>query len=814
LPEIGAGAALRGGGRLAADAAGLGQAARPLAQIGSSAVKAAAENAMMNGTDQVARMFAGDPNQSVESALTEVGLSGLLGGVAGGAIGSVSPLWKATAGPKVTQFLDLIQNKANGVDGIVPNELQSAFQRSGIEVPGEIKALFSDSPIAKEIGQNLMEAGTTSGTRARVSFDQFKENLSDSIINAFGKTPDHVEALENLSPFERGKAIQGRLKEELNNLIKPVQEEYSKFEKTFGKVDISPEIKSSIADKIGQTALEEGWDKAASDANLKLKDKVIEALNKQENANDLKKFLTNLREDNPFGSDTYRAAKLMSEHIKDGQEQALRNAVVKSFKESGMMAQPGSNINAEQLGENLIDKYDATRARYKDLRGHIDDLNERLHVGKYYGPDSFVKAMEEMDPETFARRLGDKNDAGLINLLNQKTPETANMVRDLHVDNLLKTAAGKARGEEGLNAKALVKAYKSLTPEMKDFVSQGMNKQKIDALSDIIEKIPDRKNPSGTAGTLDNLWKSAPNGALALVSALSGHGPMVSLISSTLGNTVLREGTDAIKLGLLKFLGSGQHISAEGFKGMVNVISNIAKGESRTVNAVKNIFKAGEAVIPQKLVPDEKKREMLKKRIDDLSQNQEKMGNIGGEASYYIPDHTQHMNFVAGTAIQYLQTLKPNTTPAGPLDSKPIPNSTQIAAYNKALDIAEQPLMVLNSVKNGTVNIQDIAALKTMYPSLYNNLSRKITETMTAHLAKGQSVPYQTRMGLSLFLGQPLDTTMTPQSLVSLQTPSSVVPPSQQQTVMHRGQMSKLGSKTNAMYLTRQESRETEHMKG
>jgi hypothetical protein len=50
---------------------------------------------------------------------------------------------------------------------------------------------------------------------------------------------------------------------------------------------------------------------------------------------------------------------------------------------------------------------------------------------------------------------------------------------------------------------------------------------------------------------------------------------------------------------------------------------------------------------------------------------------------------------------------------------------------------------------------------------------------MTESLSKGKSIPYKTRIGLSMFMAQPLDSTMTPGAILSAQ-PQPAPPPQPQ----------------------------------
>jgi hypothetical protein len=505
----------------------------------------------------------------------------------------------------------------------------------------------------------------------------------------------------------------------------------------------------------------EGYHKAESDAQMNLVSRVQEKIGKQETAEDFKKFITNLRENHPFGSDTYQAAKKISAILSDAQEKAVGDKILQQ------------ELSAKQAGVvkgALFEDYTNTKQSYKGFRELLDDLNDRLHVGKYYGPESFMNALREMGPEDVLRRLGKKTDAQLLELLQKKFPQVAESIKDYHLNNLLEVAARRATGEEAVNSKVLFSGLDKMSPELRGFILNPEASQKMQALRDLIEAIPGRKNPSGTAGTLDALWKSMPNSSMGIASMLLGHGPLASMLVGTLGNNVARESTDAIKLGLLKYLGNGQHVSAGAFKNMVEFIDHAIKGQNASVNAVKNVFKAGSVVVPDKLAPKEKDRQKLKELVKEAQANPQGLMNVGGETASYMPEHGSALSQTASNAVQILAAKMPEQTPKAMFDVKIKPSEAERAQEDRMLNIAQQPLMVLQHVKDGTLTSGDVTLMAQLYPALYQSLRMKMGEQLINMRHDETVIPYAQRMSLSVFMGEPLDSTMSPQSIMSLQT--------------------------------------------
>lgn len=787
---------LSNAGKLGAAAVGLGEreGMGALSQISSHGVRGAVESMMLTGGDEVSKMLAGDPDASVQTAMIDTGLSGLIGMGMSGAIGSVSPLWKATAGPKVNQFLDLISKKADGIEGVLPDELTNAFQRSGIEAPGEVKALLSDNPLAKEMAQNLMEAGTASGTKARDSFDKFKGNLSDVTLQALNRTPEEVSSIENMSQYELGQDIKNSLKDSLDEQIGPISKQFDEIKSKYANVPIEENQIAQMTKQIADMGEREGYMLSPSSAQAKLVGTTIDELKNIKTLDDLRKYQS-IVGDKAFGNlELRRVGRQLKDIFRDTESDTVTQRL-------------------SQEAPELIDAHAAAREAYGKSMNLIDDLNDRLHVGKYSGPGSFLTKLSEMDPESILKRLSDKNDAGLLTTLNEQFPSVAEKIKNYQVNNLLGAAARRARGDEVVNTKSLLESISKLSPEMRQFLLAPEQLEKLDGLRKIIDVVPDRRNPSGTAGTLDALWKRIPNTAIGMAAWLTGHGAATSIISSILGPNLLREGEDAIKLGLLKYLGSGQQISAEGFKGMVQYINSIAKGENTLTNSVKNVFKAGKTVLPEHLLPNEDKRNKLNKKLDSLRQDNSPLLDVGGVTTVYLSDHGGSMGSTANNAVQYLQSIKPIPQKMSPLDSEPKVSEADKAKYNRALDIAEQPLVVLNHVKEGTLVPQDMVSLNTMYPSLYEKMKSSLTNELMGAVSNKIEIPYKTKISLSAFLATPLDSTLTPTGIQNNQM--AYLPQSQPQMpgMKPKHSFSAL-DKSVQNNLTPQQAREERKLKG
>lgn len=783
IPGVGEANLLADAGKGAAAAIGLGGEGI-ISKIGSAAVKNAVETGLFQSGDEVSKMLTQPPGQDpttmAETALTNIGLASLLGGGIGAGAASISPLWKATVGAKLGGVLKAIQNRGGGVEGAAADAINDAIQTSGMNVSPEIKAGITGDSHIQNMFQTLQESASGSGLKAQDALKSFKNQAGDAMASALGKTPEEVTALTGVDEYEAGQQIKTSLKNQLKAQIDPISENFTKIRNKYKDIELpkdaeptlgapaQPGIASQISDKLVNAAQEYGWNLSAETPEAKLMGRIQRELPNLKTLEDLRKYQS-----------------LVGEEAQRQQLWKFGTEARKIFRqaEDGIVdrAMAGSAD-----GANLIKEHSLARSAYKGAMDTIDGLNDRLHVGRFNGPDSFMKALDEMKPEDVLRRLSPKGDAGVITQLGEKFPETLNQIKQFHTDQVLKHAADKAMPGQSLNPQALKTQLDKMSPQMRGFIMSPEAQAKIDAVSHLLEGLPSKMNTSGTGKTLDALMSHFPGSALGLAGMLAGHNPAVSVLLGGLTKIMARDVPDAARLALLKFVGSSAPLESEGFKAMTDFIHHAIKGENMTSKAVTGLFKAGADVLPQALLPSQKDRDKLDKHLKTLQEDPRGLETVGGKTAHYLPEQGQAVAQMSANVTSYLDSVRPNTSPKGMLDGKVVVSSVEKAKYNNALDIAQQPLTVLAKIKEGNVTASDITAMKTMYPALYSRISQKIMTEVVNTTSKGNAIPYKTRIGLSMFVGQPLDSTMSQSSILAAQPVQGAAPqPGQASTPKH-----------------------------
>lgn len=133
------------------------------------------------------------------------------------------------------------------------------------------------------------------------------------------------------------------------------------------------------------------------------------------------------------------------------------------------------------------------------------------------------------------------------------------------------------------------------------------------------------------------------------------------------------------------------------------------------------------------------------------------------------PTQNMMLQEAKGRMSNYLSGLKPQKHPMKlAFDDEP-DTKHQHKSYHKALEIAANPLSVLDKIKDGTIEAEHVGHFKNMYPEMDQALQKKITtEISKAQLAK-EKPHFKVRQGLSLLLGTPLSGELSQQNIMAAQ---------------------------------------------
>ena len=141
----------------------------------------------------------------------------------------------------------------------------------------------------------------------------------------------------------------------------------------------------------------------------------------------------------------------------------------------------------------------------------------------------------------------------------------------------------------------------------------------------------------------------------------------------------------------------------------------------------------------------------------------------GGIAAHF-PEQNMLLNAAKSKISNYLKAQKP--MPMGnrlPFDEEHIdPNKEH--QYNRIVELADQPLGILNHIKSGRLTAQHMQAFMGMYPDLHDHLKNKILEKIVDKVHDKEKPPYKMRQALSLFMGTDLDSSLSQPNIAAAQS--------------------------------------------
>lgn len=179
--------------------------------------------------------------------------------------------------------------------------------------------------------------------------------------------------------------------------------------------------------------------------------------------------------------------------------------------------------------------------------------------------------------------------------------------------------------------------------------------------------------------------------------------------------------------------------------------------------------------------PGEQKKEAshtaYKKRLGELAeltQNPDHLlatlqKNIGALQAA-APQIGGQLHFSATQALSFLYSKAPKDPLAASLINPRMstwkPSDSELATFERYLHTAENPLSILDELKQGTLTPEAVETVRALYPSLMD----KITRAMLPRLSEKESpIPYQQRLHLSTLFGVPTDGSMDPKFWTMMQ---------------------------------------------
>lgn len=209
---------------------------------------------------------------------------------------------------------------------------------------------------------------------------------------------------------------------------------------------------------------------------------------------------------------------------------------------------------------------------------------------------------------------------------------------------------------------------------------------------------------------------------------------------------------------------------------MARADSLVKRTANQITDKVKSIFSDTGAVgfTASKLTPEESKKKFTKlaEKITSLNNDPnhllDKLAGSTKDVYAAAPGVASSVQALAMRTTQFLATKLPMEKSQGPLSDPMPPSLAEIAKFDRYLTAVDSPVGVLDDVKRGTISQEALEALQVVHPKLYMQMKQSIFSHM-AGLKDRNKIPYQTKMAVSRFMGEPLDETLKSPSILMSQ---------------------------------------------
>ncbi len=245
--------------------------------------------------------------------------------------------------------------------------------------------------------------------------------------------------------------------------------------------------------------------------------------------------------------------------------------------------------------------------------------------------------------------------------------------------------------------------------------------------------------------------------------------------------------------GLLEALGHAEQVGS-GYNAITKGAADIFEGGSAKIGAASSekihkkvdewIKNGGVTQNLQDAIYDQQTPEPAQgfAKGGEVKQPEKSLGSLHNKGlAVHYPEQGMLMSAARGRISNYLSSLRPPEHSSKlPFDPKP-DMTKQERTYHRAIDVAISPLAVLDEIKKGTLEPEQLQHLSALHPEVTGLLKKKLTENIVKAQVDGVTPPYGVRQALSMFMGAPLSSELMPANIQAAQNVFAMKKPPEQQ---------------------------------
>jgi len=737
--------------RVAGLASGLAQtsprAANALVKGTAGAMGLATEGALYGVGNQISEDALGDPEALGEHFLPNVGLSTLLGGGLGaifhGGLGLIQKPGQAV----VKTGADYLESMGKPVA-----TFEDAVKAANFDNPQEKKTIIEGLRQLKDHAAQIEEAGQTLGVpvfpgqvSANDGVQKMWQILSDSaspigqaekqsILNALKTVQQRIEGIVETGITDSKAQVGQKLVDSLFAKADAAVDSYSSKFKELGLTESAiplnersvkqvirnisriPEIRQGLMPEYGQQ-LATRLERMTNMEDLVLQIKYL--------GNDARKMAT---------ANDMNGARI-AEYLKAKLERLYESTVRRQFGKADQKFLLGAYKEARREFAQTASKY-----------GRLAAIMGKKRLGS---PINFLRMIRDeagFNADKLADKLFQKENSKFLEFFERDFPEEWNIVKGYQ-------KAQMAEYKDNiLNVNKFLKDYGKMQPELKNSMFTEAEQKTLDAAKTYMEAFPDPINPSKTAPTLgwmaflkDPIEAAYTTARDAMIKA--GFGGIDISIKDAPRTTMLKKVAD-----------------------YANKTERSVKAGAAEVFSKSKMEKAMLAVtrgVPQTL--DEKEYHDLMDKINKTVSNPIEAHGMLEKSTAGLYEVAPKTAFSVQqkmlTAASFLNSKAPKPVSSRVLSPTYKPSKSELEKFNRYYKTIKQPTNVIKKIKTGMIMPEEMETLRVVYPQLLQQMQSEVIDKLTDHMADGKELPYRTKIGLSVFLEQPLINSLNQQSI-------------------------------------------------
>jgi len=396
---------------------------------------------------------------------------------------------------------------------------------------------------------------------------------------------------------------------------------------------------------------------------------------------------------------------------------------------------------------DLIALRKEAKGRFAAMMGDLKELGSVAGKKNVGSPGAFIDFMRSIPSEKLADKLFADNNPKFLKFLSEKYPDEFKALVNLEKRQIME----KATVDGQVMPAKVFTAVSKYSPEVQQIIL-GEKAPLYASAKKAFESMPTQINPSGTArmqayreaftvgGAVKNLAAGAklaamksPHALIYVEQAMKSAAEKLDMIPQAIDSMSRSTGAPAgvASLGAISRLADGSKDRHAAFKKISEEITSSAGDPDKMANRVSNAttpFQQGGA-----------------------------------------PNIADAFNGKLTNAMQYLNAQLPKPlTPPNPLIKQDFkPSDAAISAFERKLHTIMDPFSAIDDMKNGSLTSDQVQALQSVYPKLYEQMQTRIINHISSN---EKTVPYGARLKLSLMMGAPLDPSLSPQSIQAYQS--------------------------------------------